>query len=145
MSGLGGKQTLTQMGDEAASGRTKAICGAAPQTAMSPRDRVVASFGALSAVLLTVVVGSALTPKRASHPVVATVVAVYASGARFPHTGIVARAPHAIEGQAFLREDDPDLCKIGDQVHAIQTGISLKVDPYSCRRPTRQGSAANGC
>lgn len=119
-------------------------CDAIHKTTMSPHDRVVVSFGALSAVLLTVVVGSALTPKRASHPVVATVVAVYVAGARFPHTGIVARAPHAIESQAFLQEDDPDLCKIGDQVNAIQTGISLKVDPYSCRRPPRQGAAANG-
>ena len=110
---------------------------------MSPHDRVVVSFGALSAVLFIVVVGSALTPKRAPHPVVATVVSVYVSGARFPHTGIVARAPHAIEAQAFLREDDPDLCRVGDQVNAMQTGISLKIDPYSCRRRSpRQGAAA---
>lgn len=102
---------------------------------MSPRDRVVVSFGALSAVLLTVMVGSALTPKSPPHPVSAKVVTVFVSGARFPHTGIVARAPHAIEAQAFFREEDNDLCRVGDLVDAIQTGISLKVDPYSCRAP----------
>jgi hypothetical protein len=53
---------------------------------MSPHDRVVVSFGALSAVLLTVVIGSALTPKAPSHQVVGTVVAVFVSGARWPHT-----------------------------------------------------------
>jgi hypothetical protein len=110
---------------------------------MSPHDRVVVSFGALSAVFLAAVIGSALTPKPASHQVVGTVVAVFVSGARWPHTGIVVRAPHAIETQAFLREDDPELCRVGDLVNAIQTGVSLKVDPYSCHRPHKARSAGS--
>jgi len=141
MSAMGGKQTLTLTCDKASfGGRNQAATHAMKR--MSSHDRVVVSFGALLAVLLTVVIGSALTPKPASHPVVATVVAVYVSGARFPHTGIVARAPHAIEAQAFFQEDDPELCKVGDQVDAMQTGISIKVNPYSCRRPTPRNTDA---
>src|SRR5689334_14341531 len=107
---------------------------------MSPHDRVVVSFAALSAVLLTVFIGeSVLPPNQPSHPVVGTVVAVYVTGVRFPRTVMVIRAPKAIEAQVSFRENDPELCMVGDQVSATQTGISLKVDPYSCRRPGTAG------
>jgi len=102
---------------------------------MKARDKGLLSFASLGAAVLFVGIGSSLSPKGPSHPVLATVTNVYVSGARFPRTAIVARAPGTIEALGSLREDDVDDCRVGDIVEGKQTGISLRVDPYTCRRP----------
>jgi hypothetical protein len=102
---------------------------------MKTRDKGL--LGLMSLAILTVVVaaGSALTAKSPGHKVVARVVDTYVSGARFPRTVIVAHAPHAIDAHGMFREGDDENCRVGDVVTGTQTGISLKIDPYTCRRP----------
>jgi hypothetical protein len=76
---------------------------------------------------------SNLTPKAPSHPVTARVVQIYTSGARFPHTVIIAQAPHAMEAHAIVRDGED--CRLGDRIGGVQTGVALRVDPLTCRRP----------
>jgi hypothetical protein len=102
---------------------------------MKAKDKALLSFGSVAALMLFVAVGSALTPKSPSHRVVATVVDVYVAGARFPRTVIIAHAPRAIDAHAMFRESDDDNCRVGDEVDGTQSGISLVVDPHTCRRP----------
>ena len=102
---------------------------------MKTRDKGLASLMSLAVLTVVVAAGSALTPKGASHKVVARVVGTYVSGARFPRTVIVAHAPHAIDAHGMFREGDDENCRVGDVVTGTQAGISLKIDPYTCRRP----------
>ena len=102
---------------------------------MKAKDKALLSISSIGAVIFVIVVGSALTPKAPSHHVVATVADVYVAGARFPQTVIVAHAPHAIDAHATFRENDYDNCRVGDDVDGTQTGITLVVDPSTCRRP----------
>jgi len=103
---------------------------------MKIRDKGLLSLGLVAALIVVVAAGSALTPKSPSHKVVARVVGTYAAGARFPRTVIVAHAPHAIDAHGVFQEGDDENCNVGDVVDGTQTGITLKIDPYTCRRPS---------
>ena len=102
---------------------------------MREKDKGLLSFGLLAALMLLIAAGSALTPKSPPHEVVARVVDVYVSGARFPRTVIIAHAPHAIDAHGMFRQGYPENCRVGDEVDGTQTGITLKIDPYTCRHP----------
>lgn len=103
---------------------------------MKAADKILLSFGSVAILMVVVAAGSALTPKSESHKVVAKVVDTYVAGARLPRTVIVAHAPHAIDAHGIFRENDHENCRVGDVVDGIQTGIALKIDPYTCRRPS---------
>jgi len=107
---------------------------------MKAREKARLSVSSIAAVVLFVVVGSALTRKPPGHHVVATVVDVYVAGARFPQTVIIAHAPHAIDAHVTFRESDYDSCDVGDAVDGTQTGITLVVDPDTCRRAARSAA-----
>jgi hypothetical protein len=111
---------------------------------MKTRDKGLACLMSLGVLTAVVAAGSALTIKSPSHKVVARVVDTYVSGARFPRTVIVARAPHAIDAQGVFREGDDEDCRVGDVVTGTQTGITLKIDPYTCRRPSAGQMIATG-
>lgn len=103
---------------------------------MKPTDKVLLSFGSVAILMVVVALGSALTPKSPSHKVVATVVDTYVIGARFPRTVIVAHASNAIDAHGVFRENDHENCSVGDVVDGSQAGLTLKIDPYTCRRPS---------
>jgi hypothetical protein len=103
---------------------------------MKATDKALLGFGSISVLVVLVAAGSALTPKSPSHEVVAKVVDTYVTGARFPRTIIVAHAPHAIDAHGVFRENDHENCSVGDVVDGTQTGITLKIDPYTCKRPS---------
>lgn len=107
---------------------------------MKTWDKGLACLMSLAVLTVVVAAGLALTPKSPGHKVVARVVDTYVTGARFPRTVIVAHAPQAIDAQGMFREGDDENCRVGDVVTGTQTGITLKIDPYSCRRP---GALAN--
>ena len=104
---------------------------------MSAKDKALLGFGSLALALLIVAVGMSVPKERPSHPVLATVTRVYVAGAHFPRTVIIAHAPHAIDAHASFPESHPDDCKIGDDVDGVQTGLTLTVNPYTCRRPSK--------
>lgn len=93
-----------------------------------------AIFGVAAALALVFVLNSTPTRVAPSHRVVATVTSIYVSGAHFPHTVVIAHSPHAIDARASLQENDPDYCRVGDQIDGTVTGITLDVDPKTCRR-----------
>ena len=103
---------------------------------MTARDKELLSLGSVAVLTVVIAAGSVLTPKSSSHKVVARVVDTYVTGARFPRTVIVARAPHAIDAHGVFREDSDERCSVGDVVDGTQTGITLKIEPYTCRRPS---------
>jgi hypothetical protein len=103
---------------------------------MRVRYKALLSFSSVALALLIVVVGSSGPEKRPSHPVVARVIRVYVAGAHFPRTVIIAHVPHAIDAHATFPASYAEDCGIGDEVNGKQTGLSLTVDPYTCRRPS---------
>ena len=92
-------------------------------------------FEALLASSGLIAIASYVTPKQPTHAVKATVVRIAAAGARFPHDIVIAKAPGAMLGQASVSYPYQTWCRIGDEVDAQQTGISLAIDPQTCRRP----------
>lgn len=110
---------------------------------MKATDKGLLSLGSVAALIVMVAAGSALTPKSPSHKVVAKVVDTYITGARFPHTVIVAHAPHAIDAHGVFREDYRENCRVGDVVDGTQAGITLKIDAYTCRRPSTFAESRN--
>jgi hypothetical protein len=101
---------------------------------MKPEDKLLLSVGSVAGITLLVALASALTPKRPSHHVTATVVEIGVGGARFPTTLVIAHASGAIEAQASIRYPGELRCEVGDLVDGEQTGITLVIDPKTCRR-----------
>ena len=102
---------------------------------MSFRLKGVWPFVAAAAFLSVVGIGTALTPSAPSHHVTARITQMYAAGARFPYTVIVATAPNALQAHAILHYDEVYRCRVGYLIDGVQTGISLRVDPETCARP----------
>lgn len=102
---------------------------------MSAKAEGIIPFGAVSAAMLLVGVASHFTTKQPNHHVTATVVRIATAGARFPHDIVIAKAPHTMEADAAVSYPYSTTCRIGDDIDGNQTGISLAVDPNSCRRP----------
>lgn len=102
---------------------------------MNAKDKMILSFGGLAAFTLVVAAGSALTPKAPSRHVEATVVQIYTAGARFPHTVIIAHALGTLDAHGLVQYEGEDHCRVGDLVDGEQTGVSLTVDPRTCRPP----------
>ena len=102
---------------------------------MKALDKGLLPIGAVAGVTLLVAVASVFTPKAPSRHVIASVVMITSSGARFPRPVVIARAPRAIEAQARLRYPDELRCQVGDVVDGEQTGVTLVIDPKTCRPP----------
>lgn len=111
---------------------------------MKTWDKGLASLLSLAVLTVVLAAGSALTPKGASHKVVARVVGTYVTDGKFPRTVVIAHVPHAIDAHGVFREGDDENCRIGDAVTGTQTGITLKIDPYTCRRPSAGQMPATG-
>jgi len=79
---------------------------------MKAREKARLSVSSIAAVVLFVVVGSALTRKPPGHHVVATVVDVYVAGARFARTQSTASVAVA----STERMSEPSAKKYGNWV-----------------------------
>ena len=94
-----------------------------------------AIFGVAAALTLAFVLNSTPTRVAPSHRVVATVTDVYVDGWFQPRTFVAAHVPHAIDEQTLVWYGDESRCRVGDEVDGTVTGITLRVDPHTCRRP----------
>jgi hypothetical protein len=100
------------------------------------RPIVPAILGVAAALALVFFIKSNPTPKGPSRRVVATVTYVYLTGYMSPPRIIInAHVPHAIDEQTLVRYGDESRCRVGDEVDGTVTGITLRVDPHTCRRP----------
>jgi len=102
---------------------------------MKAFDKGLLPIGGVAGIVLLVAAADYLSPKRPSRHVTATVVAITSAGARFPRPVVTAQAPKAIEAQAMLRYSEELHCNVGDVVDGELTGITLVIDPKTCRRP----------
>ena len=102
---------------------------------MHRTDKGLIPFVVMLVIVLAVAVGQHFTKKQPTRPVVAKVVEVTTRGASFPRDIVIARAPHAIETEASVPYPEVTDCRVGDDVDAKQTGISLIIDVRTCRRP----------
>jgi hypothetical protein len=102
---------------------------------MRALDKGLPPIGTVAGFTLLMAAVTYFTPKRPSHHVTATIVEITSSGARFPRTIIIARAPRAMEARASPQYPEELHCKVGDDVDGKQTGVALVIDPTTCRRP----------
>ena len=100
---------------------------------MNASDKGTIALSAPIVVMFTAAVGFSLIPKAPSHPVEATIVQMYTAGARFPRTIVVAQARGAMEAHATVYYTAYDLCRVGDLVDGVQTGVALEIKPETCR------------
>ena len=81
-------------------------------------------------------------PLGTRRDVTARVIRIAPIGAAFPMALVTAQSPAGITGHANVAWDNLR-CHVGDNIGAVELGVSLKLKPATCRSPSAQTSSTS--
>ncbi len=108
---------------------------------MKTSEKMLLAIVGFIAICIVAVIAVSFGPAQASRHVTAKVVRIVPLpvAVRRPRDNVVAVTADGISSSASVR-DDQLRCAVGDTVDGTKTGVSVVIDPTSCRRPDQTSS-----